>query len=486
VTGTTLPLLTALVDKSLVWRGTGQRYELHELVRQYAHEKLVQSGELEATRDRHLEFFLAFVEESRSKLRGSSQTEWLNRLEEEHDNLRAALEWSLRYEHTQAFSRQSEDARQYSFRFGGALYVFWRLHNHWSEGRKWLERILSQPARETITRERARALNALVLLSAEQADLKNARRLSEENLELARELREPHILARAHHARGIVLWKQKDFSAAHESCELAAGFFRGLGNRPALAASLQSLGRIAMNQNRLEQAQTYLDQSEEIFQEYSNTIELHSVLSDLGLLAYLRRDYTAARSYLEQSLEHFRAAGVNSGIEMCLNRLGDIARCENNYQEAERLYTDCMAVYSESGDRDEIASLLHNLGYVTSRRGDLARALRLFRAAFSIQQEMENQAGMAECMAGIASVLTQQGHFECAGRLFGAAEGMREAAGVVLWPANLIEYESSLALLQNSLEAGKLSTAWAQGRMQPVEQSIQDALDVNGRSISVK
>jgi tetratricopeptide (TPR) repeat protein len=474
-----LLLLTALVDKSLAWHTTGQRYELHELIRQYAHEHLVHSGQLEATRDRHLSYFLTYAEESRSKLRSSSQTEWLNRLEEDHDNLRAALEWSLRYEHAEHASEEQESAMQASFQFAGALYVFWRLHNHWSEGRNWLQRALGQPARQKFTRERARALNALVLLSAEQADLKNARRLAEQNLALARELREPHILARAHHARGIVLWKQKDYSAAHESCEMAAQLFRGMGNRPALAASFQSLGRIAMNQNRLDLAQVYLNQSEAIFQEFSNTIELNSVLSDLGLLAYLRNDYSEARSYLERSLKHFRAAGNHSGIEMSLNRLGDVARCEDDYPEAERLYAECMAVYGGSGDQDEIASLLHNQGYVSIRRGDHDGAMQLFRKALSMQQDMDNRPGVAECLAGIANVLTLQGHLECAGKLFGAAEAMRETAGVVLWPANQMEYERSLALLRNSMEAEKLITAWSQGRSQPVELSVQEAFGEN-------
>jgi predicted ATPase/transcriptional regulator with XRE-family HTH domain len=478
-----LPLLTALVDKSLVGHAAGQRYELHELVRQYAHEQLVHSGQLEAARDRHLRYFLTFAEESRSRLRSSSQTEWLNRLEDDHDNLRAALEWSLRHEHTEDPSEEQESAMQASFQFAGALYVFWRLHNHWSEGRNWLQRILRQPARQTVTRERARALNALVLLSAEQADLKKARYLAEQNLELARELREPHILARAHHARGIVLWKQKDFAAAHESCEMAAQLFRGLGNRPALAASLQALGRIAMNQDKLDLAQVYLNQSEAIFQEFSNTIERNAVLSDLGLLAYLQNDFAAARSYLERSLQHFRAAGNHSGIEMSLNRLGDVARCEGDYPEAERLYAECMAVYGGSGDQDEIASLLHNQGYVASRGGDQAGALELFRQALSMQQELDNQAGMAECLSGIAGVLTLQSHFDCAARLFGAAEALREATGVVLWPANRMEYERSLVLLQNSMEPEKLKAAWARGRSLPLAQSVQEAFGANGQDL---
>jgi tetratricopeptide (TPR) repeat protein len=139
-----------------------------------------------------------------------------------------------------------------------------------------------------------------------------------------------------------------------------------------------------------------------------------------------------------------------------------------------------MTVYSGSGDLDEIASLLHNQGYVLSWRGDQAGALALFRKALAMQQELDNQAGIAECLAGIAGVLARQGHFDCAGKLFGAAEALGEAAGVVLWPANRMEYERSLAFLRNSTGEETLKTAWEQGRRQPVGQSIQEAFGANG------
>jgi tetratricopeptide (TPR) repeat protein len=139
-----------------------------------------------------------------------------------------------------------------------------------------------------------------------------------------------------------------------------------------------------------------------------------------------------------------------------------------------------MAVYSGSGDQDEIASLLHNQGYVRSWRGDHAGALKFFRKALSMQQELDNRAGIAECLAGIAGVLTLQGHFDCAGKLFGAAEALREAAGVVQWPANQMEYERSLTLLRNLMAEEELKTAWDQGRRQPVGQSIQEAFGANG------
>lgn len=476
VAGATLPLLSSLVGKSLVWQDVSQRYELHELVHQYAGEQLDRSGGQQATRDRHFEYFLSLAESSRTKLRSSSQMEWLSRLEQDHDNLRTALEWSLRFEKSNGEATPDrERGIQSSFKLTGALYLFWRLHNHWSEGRQWLQRALDQPTGQKVSRARARALNAAVLLSAEVADLRKARQLADQNLALARELGGSHILARAHQARGTVLWKQKDFAAAHADCEQAIILFRELGNRPAVAGCLQTMGRIAMNQNRLEAAHTYLIECVEIFQECSNTIELHAALSDLGLLAYLREDFSYARSCHEKSLAHFREAGNIAGLEMSLNRLGDIARCENNYKEAERLYMESLFIYHQTGDKDEIASLLHNLGYIAIHHGDGSDALDLFREALAMQIELDNQGGVAECLAGIAGVFVMQGQWERAATLFAAAEALREAAGVVPWPANRLEYERSLWLLRERMDKERFLESWSRGRKLSAGQAIEEA-----------
>lgn len=479
VASATLPLLSKLVDKSLVRHSMDGRYELHELVRQFADEQLACSGKLEETRNRHFAFHLALAEESRSRLRRGEQLVWMNRLEQDYDNLRAALEWSLRYEKLPGpVSEEEESIIQASFRYAGALYMFWRMRDQWSEGRKWLKRVLDQPARQPVTRERSRALNAAALLAAEQADLREARQLADQNLALAHELGDAHILARAFHARGVVLWKQKDYAAAHDSCEQAVVRFREMGNRLAMAGSLQILGRIAINQHNLEMAHTYLTECVQLFREFSNTIELYASLSDLGLLAYLRNDFSTARSCHESSLVYFREARNIAGIEMTMNRLGDIARCENNYEEAEKLYTESLNVYRDTGDKDEIASLLHNLGYVAQHRGEPEKALALFKEALSLQRELDNQAGIAECLAGIAGIWAAQGQTERAGRLFGASEALREAAGVVLWPANQIEYDRNLALLRNSFAEDRLAAAWAQGFILPSEQAMDEALNL--------
>ncbi len=478
VAGATLLSLSALVDKSLVWSSREKRYEIHELIRQYAYEQLESAGQLEETCSRHFDFFLGLAEESRLKLHGTEQIQWLNRLEADHDNLRAALTWSLRYEGVRkAPSQEQHKAIRESFQLAGALYLFWWRRNHWSEGRARLQRILDQPAEPNASFEYFRALNAAAVLAVEQADHRSGLHLAEKSLALAERLEDPSLLAYAHLALGSVFWKQKDFVCAHDHCKQALELFRMLGARLAAASALQTLGRIAMNQNQLDLAQVYLNECVEIFQEFGNTIEFNAALSDRGLLAYLRQEFSSARLYNEESLKLFQEAGNKAGIEMALNRLGDLARCENNYEEAERLYTEAMKVYRETGDKDEIASLLHNLGYVAKQRGVIHEALALFREALSLQVELGNRAGIAECLAGIAGIYAIQGPTERAGRLFGAAETLREAAGVVLWPAIQIEYERSLACLRQSTVEQELAEVWEQGRMMPVEQVVAEALD---------
>lgn len=476
VAGAPLSLLSALMQKSLLQHGKDNRYELHELVRQYAREQLVKFGKLDEAAERHLEYFLALAEESRSKLRGADQLAWLNRLEQDHDNLRAALEWSLEREQAPDFSDEVALRKmEKSLRFVSALYLFWKIRVHWSEGRKWLQRALTQASQFPVSRELVRAINAAALLAVEQADTRAARQLASKSLTHARQLGDSYLTARVLNTFGIVLWKQKEFDAARSHCEQALAQFRESGRKIDIADSLQALGRIATNQYDLESAQSYLEECLKILQELGNQVEFNAALSDLGLLAYLRNDLRAARSYHERSLKLFREAGSVAGIEMSLNRLGDVARCESDYDEAERYYTESLKIYRETDDRDEIPSLLHNLGYVAKHFGDYPRAMALFRKGLAMHIETENQAGIAECLAGVAAVYAAQGQAQRAARLFGAAERLRKRSGAVLWPANRIEYDRSLAGLREFMSEAALAEAWSEGGALSTEQAIAEA-----------
>lgn len=479
-----LSVLAALVAKSLIRRIEGNRYILHELVRQYAQERLVESGELDATCGEHLGFFLDLAEEAEHKLTGVEQRAWLDRLDKDHDNLRAALEWSLKRGEAKCdvSAQQKEEAVDESLRLVGALFLFWKRRDHWNEGRDWLRRALVQSAGFPGSRERAKALNGAVLLAVEQADVEPARVLSEENLALSRALGDRHRLAAALNAHGYLLWKQKDFAAARAHCEEGLIIFRELGDRFGTAESLHVLGHIATNQESYQAADCYLTESVSIYQEIGDRLGLNFSHGDLGLVAYLLNDFTAARSHFEESLAGAREIGSIPGMVAALNGLGDLARCRGDYDQAERFYSECLSLYRHMGDKDEIPSLLHNIAYGAQHRGNYSGALGLFREALTIQQEMHNRAGIAECLAGIAGVLSEEGDARRGARLLSAAESLREAGGSSLWPANQIEFETHLDLLRRSLDEGTLAAAWSEGRVMPIELTIADALGEKAHS----
>jgi predicted ATPase/transcriptional regulator with XRE-family HTH domain len=479
VAGATLPVLSTLVDKSLIRHRTDKRYDLHELVRQYAYEQLARADKLVELQDRHFEFFLTLAEDSRGKLSDPDHLALLNLVEADYDNMRVALEWSLRFEGSQGeISPEQEKAAQGSVKLAGALFIFWWMRNYTAEGRKWLQRALDLPAKELVTWDRFRATIAAVNLAVGQSDNQKALQLANDNFALATRLGDRSVLAFAHHSRGLVLWKLKEYSAAADHCQRALELFRSTGMRREAAGALQSLGRIAINQHSLVRAKAYLEESAQLLGEPGDTFLFNVALSDLGLLAYLQKDFTGARAYHEKTLSLFRKSGNVSEIEMALNRLADVARAENNYAEAESLYREAFEIFRDTGDKDEIASLLHNLGYVASHRGDHAEALACFQQALALQCDLDNQAGIAECLAGVAAVLTASGQMERAACFLGAAEAIRENVGAVPWPANEMEMDCCLARLRAALPEGKLQAEWAQGRGMPVQQAVAEAQSV--------
>jgi non-specific serine/threonine protein kinase len=174
--GEVLDLLSGLVEKSLVMiRGGdpgGARYRLLEPVRQYALDKLEESDEAEEARRRHAEFFLVLAEDAEPRLRGAEDVEWLERLEREHDNLRAALSWAL-----------ERGEVELALRLAGALWTFWHAHGHSGEGRKWLEEALAKDDRASVA-ARLKALEGMCWMAIDQRDLDRAEAAAQAGLKL--------------------------------------------------------------------------------------------------------------------------------------------------------------------------------------------------------------------------------------------------------------------------------------------------------------
>ena len=298
-----LNLLSRLADKSLVVGGTAKdgrtRYRMLEPVRQYALDRLEDSHQADAVRRRHAEFFLALAEESELNLKGRQQWEWLERLDQEHGNFRAALSWTLESAEPELTSR-----------IGGALGAFWDQRGYISEGRRWLEAALAAEGYADPGPSTAKALTWAAWLAWEQGDYDVSEALNEAALELYRELGDEAALAQALYNSGVALMYQARFEQASPQLEEAATLSQALGDRAGLARTLNPRSLVALSRHDYGRAATLAEESmtttREVGDDYGRLLSMC-----VGSLVCLHRgDKQRARSLLVDGLELSRQRGI--------------------------------------------------------------------------------------------------------------------------------------------------------------------------------
>jgi predicted ATPase len=244
-----LDLLTGLIDKSWIVSETkagAQRYRFLETIREYSQERLKASREEADFRARHGEFFLKLAEEAETELAGSVRAAWLDRLENEYENLRAALAWCL----------AEENGAEVGLRLAGALVLFWEVRGYLSEGRSYLAEALGKEGAGRPMRERAKALNGAAVLAWMQGDSGAARALFEESLAIERTSGDPWGIAWSVHHLGHVASEQGDYEMARGLYEESLAIFRELEDPSGIAASLSDQGNVALKQGDHEAARS--------------------------------------------------------------------------------------------------------------------------------------------------------------------------------------------------------------------------------------
>jgi predicted ATPase/class 3 adenylate cyclase len=342
-----LDLLSRLVDKSLVsvepgtreagGGGAGvMRYRLLETVRQYGRDRWLEAGGAEVVRERHARSFLRLAEEAEPELQGAQQARWFGRLEEEHDNLRAALAWS----------RAEAEGGETALRLAGALWWFWHLRGYFSEGQEWLEGVLALPAAAQRTAARAKALQGAAGLALFQGAFAVARPLLEESLAIWRELGDPRAVAYALRGLGWVAMGLGDDAQARSLVEESLAIYRALVDKQGIVRSLNFLG--------------------------------HSTC--------VMGDYGAARAFWEESLVLSRELGDQFLSAWILYNLGNAAEYEGDYEAARALWGESLAIRRELGIRPGSALSLEALARLASAQGQVERAARLFGAAAALRE----------------------------------------------------------------------------------------------------
>ena len=379
-----LDLLTGLVDKSLVVYeegadGDSGRYRLLESIRQYALDRLGESGEAAAVQGRSASWFLGLAEEAAPQLQGPEQASWLGHLEGEHDNLRASLSWD----------EQSAERGEDGLRLAGALWRFWYVHGHLTEGRQWLGRALAR------TKPRAVGEDGVGGLAESAASGTSARAL-------------------ALKGAGNLAWAQGDYAGARALYEESLMIRRQFGDQQGIAGSLNSLGNVASEQGDYVGARALYGESLTIFRQLGDQRGIASSLTNLGGVARYQGDYAAARALLEESLTIFRQLGDQIGIAAGLYGLAGVAQGQGNYAGAWALYEECLTIQRQLRDQSGIAVNLDGMACLAHGQSQPSRAARLGGAASALRESigsprsLADQADMVKTMAAVREALGEE------------------------------------------------------------------------------
>jgi predicted ATPase/DNA-binding CsgD family transcriptional regulator len=422
-----LVLLSALVNKSLVVAQTLQRsearYTLLETIRQYAQARLVAAGEWPALRDRHLHYFLGFTEEIAPKLAGPYQQLWLNWLEGETNNLRAAFTWSLEGDRIEA-----------GLRMAIAIYQFWTIRDYAEEGLAWMEQLLARASKHTSPLVRANALAYAAFLAGFRGKAAAQMRYGNE----------------------------------------AAAIAEALGDegKPALrwALSTQAYGARAAGDYQTEF--TLVEQVIQLNRDLEDPYQLGLTLSIGSFSAMALGKYDSARLMLAESLSLLRATGNPYRIAMALNFSGDLARCEQKYTEAEAAYEESILLLRQLNAVRDLASVLHNLGHTCLHLGEIQRAGNLFHESLALQQAQDNKPGMTECLLGFAALAMSLDMPFAGARLLAAVVEVGGQRLISTWAATHMEYEYNLALARARLSEAQFQAEQAAGRRYTLEHAV--------------
>jgi predicted ATPase/class 3 adenylate cyclase/DNA-binding XRE family transcriptional regulator len=475
--------VASLVEKSLLRpeeeeEASEPRFVLLETLHEYAREQLTSRGETETFRARHAAYFVALAEDAEPHLWGGVGVgTWLARLDAEHDNLRAVLQWA----------QEHEERREVGLRLSGALSRFWMWRGHFSEGRRWLEGFCAavwpgaERASAAVVAAQAKALHGAGVLAWRQGDFAQAALLQEESLALRRELGDKQGIARSLHYLGSVTADGGDYARATALYEESLALSRELGDTGGIARSLGYQGHIAIAQGDYARATALYEESLALLREQEDKPGISASLNSLGNVASSLGDFARASVLYEESLTIDRELGDKPGIAVQLNNLGSIAWRQGDHVRARVLHEESLAINRELGVKAFIALSLSNLGYVAERQGDYAQAALLQEESLALFRELGDKRSIAINLEGLARVAagaeTAPEARQRAVRLLGAADALRVAIGAPLPPSDRPDMERAVAALHAGLAEVVFEAAWAEGQAMPLEQAIAYALE---------
>lgn len=429
--------LTELADHSLIVVESDQgqaRYRLLETMREYGQERLrdISTTEPLRLRARHRDYYLQFVLDAVTLLGGPDQALWLDRMERDHDNIRAALDGCL--------DEGTPEALRIGLQISGSLVRFWTQRSHVGEGRQRYATFLSQvPAELESTPEHGRALLGAGILAKNQSDFVAARDLLQRARVTHQQTGDRRAQGTSFHVLGDIASLLGDYPEARNLLEQGLALYREVGHRPGEAGILISLGNVVANLGDFAEASVLSERALVINQEIGDRTVETTILNGLGVLASLQNQLPQAQKWYEQALIRNR-------------ELGNVSQMALNY---------------------------YNLASTAEKMGDFAQAEEDYRQALLLNHEhgkSHDKRKMVYILRGVASIAQKRNQPVRSARLFGASEAQREILGIQLDSDELAENDRLTTTLQQALGHERFDALWKEGRAFTADQAQQLAL----------
>jgi tetratricopeptide (TPR) repeat protein len=461
--------LDALHDASLIRReeaterdaADDPRFAMLQTIHEFATEQLVASGELAALQENHASWFLDLAIAAEPHLPGPSAVSWLDRLESDHDNLRAALDWL----------RAGGDGVR-AVTLAAALWRFWWLRGHVAEGRNQLEAALAVAGCEG-SAARAAALDGAGVLAETQGDYDRAEALHREALALSRDRGDKPGIARALGNLGVVAFDRDDDQAItllEESLRLA----RDIGDHLLIVTALNDLGIVAHKRGDLDRAELLLQESLALRRQAGSGSEIARSLNNLGAVAFDRENFQVARQLFEESASLYRDAGDRWGTAGALIGLATASHLQGDAPHAAALLAESLSLFRDVGDERSAALAALYLADAERDSNDLTQAAMHYREALAQFATLDDRDRVVEGLVKLGRVLVREGEFERAARLLGAASALTpdEEPGTGEDTPEITSLDGDLEAIRGALGEQAFAAAWDAGRALSLEAAV--------------
>ncbi len=432
-----LDLMDALLDQSLVHAEHASedaaRGEMYETIREYAHQRLIASGEYAQMARQHAAYYVGIAEAALTQVGGSEAQASFTRLEREHDNLRAALRWA-----------RDTGEIETGLRIAGALWHFWYTRGYMSEGSGWLESLLALTGPSTPA-SRARALQGAAWLAWGRADFAAALERSNASASLWRAIGDKRGLADALTLIGAARTDMGEYAEAVALQEEALALRREIEDRRGIAQSLNNLANVLRHRGERERSLRLYEEGLAIRRQDGDRMMSATILLNIGQLLQELGEYERADRALTESLELHGNFGGKVHIGNVFNSLGSGARARGEHRQAQEQYDRCLALFQEVDSKADIARTLINLAHLAHDTGDSLHAEMLAEESLALSQATHHARNTAYTLICLGDIIRARGDLETARARYVESLQSFRAAGNPLGTMQAIERLGLLA-----------------------------------------